>query len=79
MNLDVAWHEWQAAEAAKLHVYHLGFLDQQLAVARQEEEGLKENLNQVKRATDLGHMTRIDLAAAEAVLGKQAGDCLENY
>jgi outer membrane protein TolC len=51
----------------------LGFFDQQLAVARQEEEGLKENLNQVKRATDLGHMTRIDLAAAEAALGKASG------
>ncbi|TMA95208.1 MAG: TolC family protein [Deltaproteobacteria bacterium] len=70
VDLDVAWQEWQVAEAAKLHVYHLGFFNQQLAVSRQEEEGLKENLNRVKRAADLGYMTRIDLAAADAALQK---------
>ena len=26
MDLDVAWQEWQAAQAAKLQVFHLGFL-----------------------------------------------------
>src|SRR4029434_5376156 len=70
VDLDVAWQEWQAAQAAKLHVYHLGFFDQQLAVNRQEEEGLKENLDRVKRAAELGYMTRIDLAAADAALQK---------
>lgn len=70
VDLDVAWQEWQAAQAAKLHVYHLNFFDQQLAASRQEEEGLKENLDRVKRAADLGHMTRVDLAAADAALQK---------
>src|SRR5215472_15297271 len=70
VDLDVAWQEWQAAQAAKLHVYHLGFFDQELSVNRQEEEGLKENLDRVKRATELGYMTRIDLAAADAALQK---------
>src|SRR5207253_3181968 len=70
VDLDVAWQEWQAAQAAKLHVYHLDFFDQELAVARQEEEGLKDNLDRVKRAADLGFMTRIDLAAADAALQK---------
>jgi outer membrane protein, heavy metal efflux system len=68
VDLDVAWQEWQAAQAAKLHVYHLGFLDQRLAVARQEEAGLKENLDRVGRAVELGFLTRIDLAAADAAL-----------
>jgi outer membrane protein, heavy metal efflux system len=68
--LDVAWQEWQAAQAAKLHVYHLAFFDQQLAITRQEEEGLQENLDRVKRAAELGYMTRIDLAAADAALQK---------
>ena len=70
VDLDVAWQEWQAAQAAKLHVYHLGFFDQRLAVARLEEEGLKENLDRVRRATELGYLTRIDLAAADAALQK---------
>ncbi|HEY7320169.1 MAG TPA: TolC family protein [Candidatus Binatia bacterium] len=68
VDLDVAWQEWQAAEAAKLGVYHLYFFDQQLSVARQEEEGLKENLDRVKRGADLGFVTVVDLAAAQAAL-----------
>ena len=70
VDLDVAWEEWQVAQAAKLHVYHLGFFDQELAVAHQEEEGLQENLDRVKRAAELGYLTRIDLAAADAALQK---------
>jgi outer membrane protein TolC len=68
VDLDIAWQEWQAAQAAKLQVFHLGFLDQQIAVARQEEEGLRENLNLVRKAADLGFVTTVDLAAAEAAL-----------
>ena len=69
MDLDVAWQEWQTAQAAKLQLFHL-FPDQQLAVARQEEEGLRQNLDLVRRAADLGFMTMVDLAAAEAALQK---------
>jgi len=76
VDLDIAWEEWQTAEAAKLHAYHLGFFDQELAVARQEEEGLRENLGRVKRAVDLGFMTRIELAAADAALNKMHGTVL---
>ena len=68
VDLDVAWEEWQAAQAAKLQVYHLYFFDQQLTVARQEEEGLRENLDRIKRGADLGFVTVIDLAAAQAAL-----------
>ncbi len=70
VDLDVAWQEWQTAQAAKLQVFHLFFLDQQLAVARTEEEGLRENLDLVRRAADLGFVTMVDLAAAEAALQK---------
>ncbi len=70
VDLDVAWQEWQAAQAAKLQVFHLGFLDQQIAVATQEEEGLRQNLDLVRRAADLGFVTMVDLAAAEAALQK---------
>ena len=68
VDLDVAWQEWQAAEAAKLQVYHLYFFDQQLTVAKQEEDGLRENFDRIKRASDLGFVTVIDLAAAQAAL-----------
>jgi outer membrane protein TolC len=68
IDLDVAWQEWQVAQAAKLHVFGLFFLRKQLAVAKEEEKGLKENLETVRRAADRGYMTVIDLAAAEAAL-----------
>lgn len=68
VDLDVAWQEWQVAEAAKLHVYRLVFLDKQLAVARSEEEGLRENLDNYRKAVDLGFMTIVDYSAAEAAL-----------
>jgi outer membrane protein TolC len=70
VDLDVGWQEWQVAEAAKLNVYHLGFFDQELAIARQEEEGLKDNLDRVNRGAALGFMTAIDVAAADAALRK---------
>jgi len=70
VDLDTSWQEWQAAEGAKIQVYHLYFFDQQLAVARKEEEDLRENLGRVKRGADLGLVTVVDLAAAEAAVQK---------
>jgi outer membrane protein TolC len=70
VDLDVAWQEWQVAEGAKLQVYHLYFLDQQLAIARKEEEDLRENLGRVKRGAELGLVTVVDVAAAEAAVQK---------
>lgn len=68
VDLDVAWQEWQVAEAAKLHAYRLFLLEKQLAVAKDEERGLEENLKAVKQAVDLRDMTIIDLSAARASL-----------
>lgn len=68
--LDVAWQEWQVAEAAKLHTYRLYLLQRQLEVGRSEERGLRENFDAVKKAVDLGEMTIIDLSAAQASLEK---------
>jgi outer membrane protein TolC len=68
IQLDVAWKEWQVAQAAKLHVYRLVFFEKQLIVAQEEEKGLQENLETVRRATELRDMTVIDLNAAEAAL-----------
>ena len=73
VDLEVAWQEWQTAEAAKLSVYHLGFFDQSLSIVRQEEDGLKDNLDRVNRGAALGFVTRIDVAAADAALRKLHG------
>lgn len=68
--LDIAWREWQVAEAAKLHTYRLFLLEKQLSVAGDEEKGLRENFEAIKKAVDLGEMTIIDLSAAQASLEK---------
>jgi len=70
VDLDVAWQEWQVAQAARLHVYRLALLNRQLAVARDEEQGLQENVHTVKQALDLGYVTVVNLAAAQATLQK---------
>ena len=70
VDLDVAWQEWQVAQAARLHLYRLALLDRQLAVARDEEKGLEDNVATVKRALDQGYVTIINLSAAQALLQK---------
>lgn len=70
VDLQVAWQEWQVAEGAKLHAYRLFLLQQQFAVAKEEEHGLRENLAAVQQAVRLGDMTIIDLSAAHASFEK---------
>lgn len=68
VDLDIAWQEWQVAAAAKQHVIRLLFLQDQLAVERQIETGLRENLDVVSRAVELRAKTVVELAAATATL-----------
>jgi cobalt-zinc-cadmium efflux system outer membrane protein len=70
VDLDVAWQEWQVAEAAKQHAYRLHLLQKQFDLAQKEEKGLQENRDAVQQAVDRGNMTLIDLSAAEASLEK---------
>ncbi len=68
VDLDVAWREWQAAQAARQQVYRLILLKKQISVAKEGEKGLQKNRDAVKQAVDMGDMTAIDLSAAEAAL-----------
>ncbi len=66
VDLDIAWQEWQVAEAAKLHVCRSILLQQQLAIAGSEQEGLSESLDALRKAVDAGYVTVIDLSATHA-------------
>ena len=66
VDLDIAWQEWQVAQAAKLHVYRLVFARQQVELAREVEKGLEENASLIQKAAARHNKTDIDLAAAEA-------------
>jgi len=68
VDIDVAWQEWQVAQAAKLQVYRLLWIGQQLKLAREAVNGLWENLKLVKKSVQFGELTAVDLAAAEAAL-----------
>ena len=76
VELDIAWQEWQAAQAARTAVYQVASLEAQVRLSASLEARLKENLNLVRRAVDVGQMTEIDLAAAEAALNQSQANLL---
>lgn len=66
VDLDVAWQEWQVAQAAKTAVYRLISLTGQTALAAEMDRRLTNNLSLIRQAGDKGLMTELDVAAAEA-------------
>jgi outer membrane protein TolC len=66
VDLDIAWKEWQTAQAAKLAAYDALALEEQLAAAREADKHLAENLQAVRRAVERHQKTLTDLAAAES-------------
>jgi outer membrane protein TolC len=68
IDLDVAWQEWQVAEGARLHAYHLIISKKRLALAKQAEASYERLWEDVKRSIVLGVKTRFDLSAAETRL-----------
>jgi outer membrane protein TolC len=66
VQLDVAWQEWQTAQAAKKAVYDLLALRGQVAKALEVDERLRRNLAIVQCAVDAHQKTLLDLSAAEA-------------
>ncbi len=66
VDLDIAWQEWQIAQAAKLQVLRVVSIETQVTVAHETENELYDNLTAVTQAVDRGDKTIIDLAAAEA-------------
>ena len=68
VDIDVAWQEWQVAQAAKLQVYRLLWISQQLKLAREAVKGLRENLKIIEKSVKFGELTAVDLSAAETIL-----------
>lgn len=65
--LNIAWKEWQTAEAAKLAAYDLIALRAQRDLARKIDAALDANSDRISKATKQHNKTLVDLAAAEAV------------
>jgi outer membrane protein, heavy metal efflux system len=65
VDLQVAWQEWQVAQAARLHVYRLLCIQKQLVLAGKTERQLEENLQTLKKAFSMGVKTILELNAAK--------------
>ncbi len=66
VELDIAWKEWQTAQAAKTSAYNVLALEGGLRIAREIREQLDENLRIVQKAVDNHQKTLLDLSAAES-------------
>jgi outer membrane protein TolC len=66
VDLDIAWQEWQVAQAARLSVYRLIFTERQLLLARNIVKQRKKNLTVIQRGLSMGVVTVLDLNAAKA-------------
>ena len=63
LNLDIAWQEWQAAQAARLSAYRAISLRARLPLARETEGELAKALKETRQAYDRRDKTITDLAA----------------
>ena len=75
--LDVAWREWQVAEAAKTALYAVVGAEAEERLAAEAEARMTESVALVRRAVDAGHLAAPDLAAAESAAADARASLLE--
>jgi cobalt-zinc-cadmium efflux system outer membrane protein len=66
IDLDIAWTEWQTAEAAKLALYRVVALRQELSRGQQIDEDQQKTVETLQTAVDRHEKSVLDLAAAQA-------------
>jgi len=66
VELDVAWKEWQVAEAARLAFVRLFWAQKRYALLKAAEKAMKERLDILEQAASQGNETALDLNAARA-------------
>jgi len=65
VDLEVAWQEWQVAEAARWHVYRLIIAKKKLIAAKQSEIFFQQLWEGVKQGVALRMKSALDLSAVE--------------
>ena len=66
VDLDIAWQEWQVAQAAKADVYQVVVLKNQIALAEQASQQMGQNLAQIQKAVADGSMMANALNTVQA-------------
>jgi len=64
VDLQIAWQEWQIAQAANTAVYRLVVYEKQEALLEEIDQRLEENRVRLQQAADLGLVTELDRVAA---------------
>ncbi|WP_158083115.1 TolC family protein [Methyloprofundus sedimenti] len=64
VDLQIAWQEWQIAQAAKLATYQLIAYNQQQSLLTEMALRLKENSERLQQAASLGLVTELERVAA---------------
>ena len=76
VDLDVAWQEWQYAQAAKKAVYDLAAAREILKESQTVDRQVSEELALVERAVDAHQQTLLELSAAQTAAQKAHMDFL---
>ncbi len=66
VDLDIAWQEWQVAQAAKAAAYQLAALRNQITLTEQARRHIAQYLAQIQKAVTNGFMTTQVLNAVQA-------------
>ena len=77
VDLDIAWQEWQVAQAAKLAAYRLLTLRYQAQLATELSDFLTDNVTQMRQALQRGILTGLELSAAETAHNNARTNMLE--
>jgi cobalt-zinc-cadmium efflux system outer membrane protein len=77
VSLDIAWREWQTAQAARIAVTQLIVFEAQTKLAQQMSERLQSNLAVVRDAVQRSQLTALDLAAAESAANQARATLLD--
>jgi len=67
VDLEVAWQEWQTAQAAKLSVYRLLVLEQKIALAREMDDNQALLIELLRQALQEGQSTAPEVGAAVSI------------
>jgi cobalt-zinc-cadmium efflux system outer membrane protein len=77
VDLDIAWQEWQVAQAAKAATYKLLALQKQVALAQLASRRMAQNLVQIQDAVAKGTMTANALNAAQSASNRANENLLD--
>jgi outer membrane protein TolC len=68
IDLDIAWQEWQVAEAARLHTLRSIYLERRVALERELEQTWQQRFDALRGARAQGAVTELEVTNAERSL-----------